>query len=179
MTASAKICSVWKQITFSENSLIMWCLMQCLVCKVTFTVVLPYEVHVSWQDCTLTVSQFNWDEEYVQNWSGAVSIETNLRAGRPGFSSRQGQSWNFFFSTASRPALRPTQPPIQRVLGTLTPGVKRSGRDVNYSHPSSAEVKNAWSCTSSPQYVFMALCVVKHSDISALSLPRNVFIINL
>jgi hypothetical protein len=30
--------------------------------------------------------------------------------------------------------------------------------------PSSAEVKNAWSCTSIPQYVFMAWCLVKHRD---------------
>jgi hypothetical protein len=30
--------------------------------------------------------------------------------------------------------------------------------------PSSAEVKNAWSYTSIPQYVFMAWCLVKHRD---------------
>jgi hypothetical protein len=30
--------------------------------------------------------------------------------------------------------------------------------------PSSAEVKNAWSYTSSPKYVFMAWCLVKHRD---------------
>jgi hypothetical protein len=28
------------------------------------------------------------------------------------------------------------------------PGVKRPGREVDHSHPSSAEVKKAWSCTS-------------------------------
>ena len=27
------------------------------------------------------------------------------------------------------------------------PGVKRPGRDVNHSPPSSAEVKNDWNCT--------------------------------
>jgi hypothetical protein len=29
---------------------------------------------------------------------------------------------------------------------------------------SSAEVKNAWSYTTTPQYVFMACCLVKHRD---------------
>jgi hypothetical protein len=39
----------------------------------------------------------------------------------------------FFFSIASRPALGPTKPPIQRVPGALSPGVKRQGREVDYS----------------------------------------------
>jgi hypothetical protein len=42
--------------------------------------------------------------------------------------------------------------------------IKRSGREADYSHPSSVEVKNAWSYTSTPQYVFMAWCLVKHRD---------------
>jgi hypothetical protein len=33
----------------------------------------------------------------------------------------------FLFSTASRPALGPIQPPIQWVQGTLSAGVKRPG----------------------------------------------------
>jgi hypothetical protein len=32
---------------------------------------------------------------------------------------------NFLFSASSKPALRPTKPPIQCVLGSLLPGVKR------------------------------------------------------
>jgi hypothetical protein len=39
------------------------------------------------------------------------------RAGRPGFDSRQGQEI-FLFATVSRPALGPTQPPIQSVPGS-------------------------------------------------------------
>jgi hypothetical protein len=49
----------------------------------------------------------------------------------------------FLFTTASRPALVPTQPPIQWVAGVLSLGVKRPGREANHSPPSSAEVKNA------------------------------------
>jgi hypothetical protein len=48
----------------------------------------------------------------------------------------------FLFSIASRPCLGPTQPPIQWVLGALSSGVKRLGREPNHSPPSSAEVKN-------------------------------------
>jgi len=44
------------------------------------------------------------------------------------------------FTTASRMALVPTQPPIQWVQGDLSLGVKRPGREAN-SPPSSAEVK--------------------------------------
>jgi hypothetical protein len=67
---------------------------------------------------------------------------TKLRAGRPGFDSRQGLGI-FLFSTASRPAVGPSQPLIQWVPGVLFLGVKRPGREADHSRPSSAEVKNA------------------------------------
>jgi len=60
-------------------------------------------------------------------------------------------------------ALGPTQPPIQWVPGALSLGVKRLRRETDHSPPSSAEVKNACSYTSTPQYVIIAWCLVKHS----------------
>jgi len=36
------------------------------------------------------------------------------------------------------------------------------GNEADHSPPSSAEVKNAWSYTSTPPYVFMAWCLVKY-----------------
>jgi hypothetical protein len=48
----------------------------------------------------------------------------------------------FVFSKASRPALGPTQPPIQWVLGALSPRVKRPGGEAGHPHLSSTEVKN-------------------------------------
>jgi hypothetical protein len=66
-----------------------------------------------------------------------------------GFSSRQGLGI-FLFTTASRPALVPTEPPIQWVRGTLSLAVKRPGREADHSPPSSAEVENVWSYTSTP-----------------------------
>jgi hypothetical protein len=78
----------------------------------------------------------------------------------------------FLFATASRTVLEPTQPPIQWVLGALSLGVKRPGSEADYSPPSSAEVKNAWSYTSTPpKYVFMAWCLVKHRETLPLPIP--------
>jgi hypothetical protein len=48
----------------------------------------------------------------------------------------------FLHSTSSRPALGPTQPPIQWVPGALSLGVKQPGREGDHSPPTSAEVKN-------------------------------------
>jgi hypothetical protein len=45
------------------------------------------------------------------------------------------------------------------------PGVRRPGREADHSPSSSAEVKYAWNYTPTPQYVFMARCLVKHRDI--------------
>jgi hypothetical protein len=70
----------------------------------------------------------------------------------------------FLFTTASRTVLGPTQPPIQWVPESLSLGVKRPGREADYSPPSSAEVKYPWSYTFTPPYVFMAWCLVKHRD---------------
>jgi hypothetical protein len=70
----------------------------------------------------------------------------------------------FIFSTASRTALELTQPPIQWVTEGLSPGIKRPGREADHSTPSSAEVKNVWSYTSTLQYIFMAWCLDKNRD---------------
>jgi hypothetical protein len=59
-----------------------------------------------------------------------------------GFESRQGMGI-FLFTTASRPALGPTQLFIEWVPGALSLGVKWPGREADHSRPSSAEVKNA------------------------------------
>jgi hypothetical protein len=42
--------------------------------------------------------------------------------------------------------------------------VTRPEREPDHSPPTSAEVKNAWSYTATPPYVFMALCLVKYKD---------------
>jgi hypothetical protein len=68
----------------------------------------------------------------------SVGIATGSTAG---FDSRLGQEI-FLYYTASRPALKPTQPPIQWVLGALSLGIKQPGREADHSPPSTVEVKN-------------------------------------
>jgi hypothetical protein len=62
-----------------------------------------------------------------------------LRVGRPGFDSRQGHE-SFLLSTATRPSLGPTQPPMIWVPAALSLEVKRQEREAEHSPISSAEV---------------------------------------
>jgi hypothetical protein len=69
------------------------------------------------------------------------------------------------FTTASRTALGPTQPPFQRVPGALSLGVKRPGREADHSPPSNAEVEELRGAIPPlPQYAFIAWCLVKQRD---------------
>jgi hypothetical protein len=67
---------------------------------------------------------------------------------------------------------------------TITLEVKRPGREADHSPPSSTETKNAWSYTSTHQYVFMTWCLVKHRDnliftccLSRILLPFESFLL--
>ena len=66
----------------------------------------------------------------------SVGIVTRYELDRPWIESRWGRD----IPHPSRPALWPTQPPIQSVLG-VSQGVKRPGRGVDHPPPPSAEVK--------------------------------------
>lgn len=48
----------------------------------------------------------------------------------------------YLFLKVSNPVLRPTLPPILRVPGALSLGIKRHGSEGGYSTPSSAELTN-------------------------------------
>jgi hypothetical protein len=76
-------------------------------------------------------------------------LGAGLQAGRSAFDSGKGLRL-FLLDTASRPDLGPTKPPNQWMPGALSLGVKRPGREADHSAPSSAEVKNTWSYTSTP-----------------------------
>jgi hypothetical protein len=53
-----------------------------------------------------------------------------------------GRGKIFSLSTASRPALEPNRSPILWVPRTISPGVKRQGREADHSPLSGVEVKN-------------------------------------
>jgi len=62
----------------------------------------------------------------------------------------------------SKPVLGRTQPLIKCVPGAPSPGVNRPKREAEHSPPSIGDVRNTWSYTSTPPYVFMAWCLIKH-----------------
>jgi hypothetical protein len=74
--------------------------------------------------------------------SGSIVSDYELDDRAIGVRSRRGQRI-FPLTSVSRPALWPTQPPVQWVPGVLSPRAKaRPGRDADHSPPSSAEVEN-------------------------------------
>jgi hypothetical protein len=79
-------------------------------------------------------------QKWTQHTQSVWRWATGWTIGVLGFDSRLGLGI-FLFTTASRTALGPTQPPIQWVTGALSLGLKRPGREADYSPPSSSEVK--------------------------------------
>jgi hypothetical protein len=61
-----------------------------------------------------------------------------------------------FVTTAFRPALGPTQLPIQWVPGALSFWVKWPGREADHTTPSSAAVRMRGAIPPLPRYAFMA-----------------------
>jgi hypothetical protein len=59
---------------------------------------------------------------------------------------------NLYVQTGS--GVHPT--PYTMGTGSSFPGVKRPGREADYSNPTSGEVKKMWIYTSTPPYAFMA-----------------------
>jgi hypothetical protein len=105
----------------------------------------------------------NRHEYEAKGSSGSsVSIVTRLRPGRLGFNSRQEKWWESL-SSPPRPH-RPWAPPSQCLSWGFIPEVKRPGREAGHSPPFSADVKNVWGYASTPPYVFMAWCLIKHKE---------------
>jgi len=81
---------------------------------------------------------------HLQTWGARILSCTALGYG---LDDQRFKSWQglgiFLFTTESRPALGPTQPPIQWVPEDLFLGVKQPGCEADHSPPSSAEAKNA------------------------------------
>jgi len=70
----------------------------------------------------------------------------------------------YLFATGSRTAMESNQSPVQWVPAAFSLGVKRPGCEADHSPASRAEIKNAWSYTSTPQYTFLAWCSVKKTQ---------------
>jgi hypothetical protein len=96
----------------------------------------------------------------VHGTCSSVSLETRLRNGRPGFSSRQGQCRDYSLRHRVQIDLGPTQPPIKWIPGDRTPGIKWPRREADHSPPPDVEVKNNWSYICTLHYVFI-VCLIK------------------
>jgi hypothetical protein len=101
--------------------------------------------------CNCLISEFSFYHYIIfhGNRDSSVGVATRLMAKPPGFDPWQGKE-TFLFSLGSRPALKPTEPPIQWVSRALSPGTKRQGRKADHSAKSSAEVKIAGAIPSLP-----------------------------
>jgi hypothetical protein len=91
----------------------------------------------------------------MRSLGSSVGIATSYGVDDRGFGVRVLVA-SRIFSTLSRSALGPTQPPMQWVWEALSPGVERQEHDADHSPPTSAEVKKTWIYKSTPPYVFMA-----------------------
>jgi hypothetical protein len=96
-------------------------------------------------------------------WDSSICIVRGYGLG--GRSSIPGRAKTFLFSAHSRPAMRPTQTPIQWARGDLSPEVKRPGHKADHSPPSSVEVKNGGDIPPLRHTsVFMEWYLIKHRD---------------
>jgi hypothetical protein len=76
-------------------------------------------------------------------------------------------AWIFLSAIAVGSSLRPTKPLIQHEPAAISPEVRRPDFEADHSPPRTAEVKNAWSVTPTPLYIFMAWYLIKQRMTSA------------
>jgi hypothetical protein len=79
----------------------------------------------------------------------------------------------YLFTTASRPALRPTQPPIQWVSGTLSLGVKRPRCEGTTHLHLVPRLRMHGAIPPLAQYAFKAWCKVQGPNIHLSTLFSN------
>jgi hypothetical protein len=103
----------------------------------------------TWTTHHFSTILIHWFNLLLFDSSVGIALGYRWMIGVLGFDSRRGLGI-FVFTTASRTALGPTQTPIQCVLGTLSLGIKRPGREADDSLPLMLRSKNEWSYTSTP-----------------------------
>jgi hypothetical protein len=87
-----------------------------------------------------TYHEWKRGEMYIKFWSEDLKGRDHLE--------NLGVDGRIILDSASGPALRPTQPPIQCAPAAFSLEVKQPGREADRSPPSIVKVKNAWSYTS-------------------------------
>jgi hypothetical protein len=96
----------------------------------------------------------NYTSKYTKNdpsaWSKDSSVGMAIGYGLDGPGSISDSVRFLLFSTASKPTLGPTQPPIQWVIEALFPGVKRQRYESGSSSLSTSEVKKSGAVSPLP-----------------------------
>jgi hypothetical protein len=105
-----------------------------------FYTIRDYEIIVT--ECLIRVHNSRVIHKFRKSHDSSVGIALGYKLDDRGSRFRfPAGTENFLFTTVSRTALGPTQPPIQCVPGALSLRVKRSGCESDHSIPCSAEVK--------------------------------------
>jgi hypothetical protein len=102
----------------------------------------------------MNTSQLRWALSVHLSSCSSVIIVTGLRTGEPRFHSRHGRDFVFVFATAFTNDMGHIQRGIHWV-----PALKWPGRETDHSPESGAEVRNAWSYTST--LLIRAWCLIK------------------
>jgi hypothetical protein len=82
--------------------------------------------------------------------------------------SSPGGGWEFSFHRLVQTGSGAHSASYPMGTGAVFLGVKRPGHEADHSPPSSAEVKNVWSLTSTLQYNFMVSCSIKSTGATLL-----------
>jgi hypothetical protein len=85
--------------------------------------------------------------------------------------STHGRHKRFFSCTVSTLTLRQTYPPVQWVLGSSPQQVERPGHEADHLLPSSTNVKNMHSYTSTSPHIINVWYLYKHRD-NIIFLPQ-------
>jgi hypothetical protein len=126
---------------FAVSQLWLWKVVTTCSLAYLFTLKMEAICSTEASGCLRATRRYNTDRFKVYHWPLHNIHSDWLRAGRPrGRSSSPGRSKKFYSSMLSGPVLGPTDPPIQRATGALSPDVKRPRRDADHSLPASAEV---------------------------------------
>jgi hypothetical protein len=128
------------------------CSISCLLCILLFTLITLVLFTLIFSPALFASSCYIGNDVILKSKLYSRYSDWLLAVRPRGRSSSPGRVKNFLFFTASRLAMGPTQPPIQWVPETLSPGVNRHGREADHSPPTSSEVKKIWICTYTPPY---------------------------
>jgi hypothetical protein len=142
----------WNIKRFEQRSLSRGWITKCCIFLISLTVFIRFHEFIV---LTVPDKTVKFNRRRYCLWSRGSSVGIVTPYGFDGQGLNPGRDKIYLFSTASRPAVGPTQPPIQWVLGEISSGVKRQEREADHSPPSRAEANNGVAI-SPPPYVFMA-----------------------